>query len=464
MLERYRKLVEEELNQNNKLSLSDRLSIAQSSLDIDAKQSMMIAARVLDMGVPFAFPDYLYELERRDEISNNTLYRIALSKLANNTLYTPNHATLLSVFAFREKLQVLQIRTNGTDSPNIQFGALTTNLSPSPKPFNLELARAYLNAAYIYLVAKSIPLEQEGHPNAEYVIQCYFLAKKLNGYANKLNLNQNRQWEQLSNKHELIAQRAGLTISDLSGLSNLAEKLVNEGSIFQFDDGASAFEKAKTTKDAKEKTELLVRGIHELLEAEKFAEAEQKIKEIEDENIIEPIKDYFHFRIGKTAIRKREWNEVISHSNKIANPQLRMYLFLEGIKESLKNRKKDVALGYLQLGTNTVQKIEDKAIKAKALVAMAGLLTSFDSVWNSQTVIDAIKAINQADNYDGTNYSVTIELPKLRLFFPLSDSDINTSFERAAKNDWISTINATSDITRKEIRAKAQIAVCRSIL
>jgi hypothetical protein len=463
-IERYRKLVEEELNQNSKLSLRDRLSIAQSSLDIDVRQSAMIAARLLDSGVPSSFPDYLYELEKRDEISANTLYRVALSKLVSSAIYNPNHSTYLSAFAFREKLLVVQIRTNSSESPRIEYASLTNNLLPSPKPFSLELAGTYLNAAYIFLEAKRIRLEQEGQLNAEYVMQCYFLAKKLNGYANRLNLNQNRQWEQLSSRYELIAQRAGFTVVDLNNLSNTAQRLVNEGSIFQFDDGASAFEKAKATKDANEKTELLVRGIHELLEAEKFAEAEQKIREIEDEKVIEQITDYFHFRASSVNIRKREWSESLYHSNKINNPQLRMYVLLEGLKASLKNGKKDIALGYLQLATNTVQKIEDKSVKAKGLAAMAGLLSSFDSTWGSQTLADAIKAINQADSYDGANYSVQITLPNMNLFFPLDNSDINSCFEQAAKSDWMNTTNATTDITRKEIRAKAQIAACRSIL
>ena len=463
-LDRFGKLTEELSQTNENLSPRDRLAVAQSSLDVNARQSAMLAARLLSAGVPGTFPDYLYQLEIRDEEAAAGVYRTALSQLGGNPIYTPNHATILSAYAFREKLLVLEIRSNSKTTPHIEFGSLTNNLSPSPKALNLELARIYLTVAYGFLEQRLIVLQPKTELDQEYLVQCYFLAKKLNAYAVRLNLNEGGRWEQLGKYYELLGQRAGLTNDELGSLARLAERLVAEGSIFQFDDGASAFEKARASKDREEKTALLVRGIHELMEAGKFAEAEQKLGEIEDDALASRMMDYFQFRVARAAIRKRKWQDMSNHAHKIIDQQLATYLFLEGTEAAFKSGKKDVAFDYLQAAMSTVSRIDDKPSKAKALVAISGLLVSVDPAWSSQSVLDAASAMNQAESYDGTNYSVTIELPKLKLFYPLNDSDINTCFERSARTDWPGTISAASTISKSEIRAMAQIAACRSVL
>ncbi len=463
-LDRFGKLAEELSQTSENLSPRDRLAVAQSSLDVNARQSAMLAARVLSAGVPGTFPDYLYQLEVRDEESAADLYRAALSQLAGNPIYTPNHATILSAYAFREKLLVVEIRSNDKAATHIEFGSLTNNLSPPPKALNLELARAYLSVAYGFLAQRLIVLQPKTELDQEYLIQCYFLAMKLSAYAGRLNLNEGGRWEQLGRNYELLGQRAGLTNEELASLARLAERLVAEGSIFQFDDGASAFEKARVSRDREEKTAMLVRGIHELLEVGKFTEAEQKLGDIEDDAVLSRMMDYFHFRVARAAIRKRKWQDVSNHTHKIIDQQLATYLFLEGTGAAFKSGKKDVAFDYLQAAMSTVSRIDDKPSKAKALVAIGGLLVSVDPAWSSQSVLDAARAINQAESYDGTNYSVTIELPKLNLFLPLNDSDINTCFERSARTDWPGTISAANTISKSEIRAMAQIAACRGVL
>jgi hypothetical protein len=463
-LDRFGKLTEELSQTSENLSPRDRLAVAQSSLDVNARQSAMLAARLLSAGVPGSFPDYLYQLEIRDEEAATDLYRTALSQLAGNPIYTPNHATILSAYAFREKLLVLEIRSNDKATTHIEFGSLTNNLSPPPKALNLELARAYLSVAYGFLAQRLFVLQPKTELDQEYLVQCYFLAKKLSAYAGYLNLNEGGRWEQLGRNYELLGLRGGLTNDELGSLARLAERLVAEGSIFQFDDGASAFEKAKTSKNREEKTALLVRGIHELLEAGKFAEAEQKIGDIEDDAVLSRVMDYFHFRIARAAIRKRKWQDMTNHTHKIVDQQLATYLFLEAAEAAFKSGKKDLASEYLQSAMSMVSRIDDQPSKAKALVALSGLLVSVEPAWSNQSLLDAARAMNQADSYDGANYSVTIELPKLRLFLPLNDSDLNTSFERSAKTDWPGTISAASTISRSEIRAMAQIAACRSVL
>jgi hypothetical protein len=64
LLDKFQKLLEEVLK-GNTLSLNERLSLAQASLDSDAAQSAALAAKVLEGGIPGSFPSYLNELEQR---------------------------------------------------------------------------------------------------------------------------------------------------------------------------------------------------------------------------------------------------------------------------------------------------------------------------------------------------------------------------------------------------------------
>jgi len=304
-------------------------------------------------------------------------------------------------------------------------------------------------------------LQPQTSSNQEYIIQCYFLASKLNAYAVTLNLVRDDRWQQLTMQFEILARRAGVPIEELDNIARLAQRLASEGTVFRFDDGASAFEKAKVSKDANEKTEWLVRGIHELVEAGKFAEAERRIAEIKDDKLVAQITDYLNFRAAKAAVAKRKWNDLTGYSAKIVDARLRTYVLLDGIDAAFKNKKKTLGSEYLQSVLSVAAMIDNKSDRAKALIAISSLVESDSS---SQALLDAVAAINQAQDYDGSDYAVTIELPKLKISFSLKDSNISASVQTASKRDWNGVISATNTISRVEIRAMAQLAACRTVL
>jgi hypothetical protein len=75
-----------------------------------------------------------------------------------------------------------------------------------------------------------------------------------------------------------------------------------------------------------------------------------------------------------------------------------------------------------------------------------------------------VNAINRANQYDGSAYSVTLEAANSKVWLPVSNSDLTHCFEQAAKRDWSTALAAAQNIESKALRMQAYIAACRNVL
>ena len=265
LLDKFEKLLEDVLK-GHSLSPDERLSLAQAGLESDAAQSVALAAKVLEVGVPGSFPSYLNELEQRDPAAATTLFRKALSILANGRIYNPVQATVLSAYVFRESQVSVPMATGGRNGAPLEFGMFASPLSPPSRDLNRALVGAYLAAAGSYLNAEVIGLEQQGGPDAIHVGLCYFLVKKLRGYADRLGLDRSQNWVMLDTKFAILAERAKLSSSALSGLATVAQRIVTENTVFRFYGGETAFAAAEKAGDPTKRAELLATGIRQQID------------------------------------------------------------------------------------------------------------------------------------------------------------------------------------------------------
>ena len=157
--------------------------------------------------MPASFPSYLNELEQRDPTAAASLFRVALSILSGGRVYNPVQVTVLSAYVFRESYMSVPVVRGGRDGVPLEFGTFASTLSPPSRDLNRTLVRAYLAASGTYLNAEAIGLEQRGDPDAIHVALCFFLAKKLRGYVDRLSLDRSPDWALLDAKYN--ACRAG---------------------------------------------------------------------------------------------------------------------------------------------------------------------------------------------------------------------------------------------------------------
>ena len=169
-------------------SNKEKLSLAQESLGSDLQKSVELASSVLQQGVPWGFPQFLYDLRQADVSSADALYGEGLNILASGHNYHALDAIQLSAYAFREDMMLLPMPDSGT-SGNLQIGMLTKKLSPPPYNLNRTLAFGYLAATQNYLTIQLQLGNTIGNDPVQ-LVQSLFLATKLSVYSAKLGSNQ----------------------------------------------------------------------------------------------------------------------------------------------------------------------------------------------------------------------------------------------------------------------------------
>lgn len=447
------------------VSPSERLSLAQAGLESDAAQSVALAAKVLEAGVPGSFPSYLNELEQRDPAAAATLFRKALSILATGRVYNPIQATVLSAYVFRESQVSVPMATGGHNGTPLEFGMFASPLSPPSRELNRALVGAYLAAAGSYLNTEVIGLEQQADPDAGHVGLCFFLVKKLRGYADRLGLDRGQNWGVLDTKFAILAARAKLSNSALSGLTTVAQRIVTESTVFRFDAGETAFAAAEKASDPAKRAQLLATGIRQQIDEGKYSEAVQRIDDVRDEQFREQLNIYLSFRMAEASIKKLDWHGFNAQVNRVSDARLRAYLVLSAAQAASDAGNKEMFSEFLVAAMSLLPKIEDANARAAVLVTAAGIVyAAADPSWGEQVLTDSVKAINRADRYDGGVYSVTLEVPQYKVWLPIPKSDLSHSFELAAKRDWPASIAAAQGIESKALRSQAYIAACRNVL
>lgn len=464
LLDKFQKLLADVLK-GDSLSPSERLSLAQASLESDTVQSAALAAKVLEAGVPGSFPSYLNELEQRDGAAAASLFRVALSILAGGQVYNPIHVTILSAYVFRESQMSVPVASGGRAGVPLEFGTFASPLSPPSRDINRTLAAGYLAASGAYLNAEAIGFEQHTDPDAIHVGLSFFLVKKLRGYADRLGLDGRQEWAMLDAKYTLLADRAKLSHKAVSDLATVAQRIVAENTVFRFDGGEAVLAAAAQVEDPSQRAELLAKGISQLIEEGKYGEAVQKIADLRNEKFRQQLNTYLSFRMAETSLKKLEWDSFNAQVNRVSDAELRTYLILSAALNASAAGKKKMSSEFLLTALAWFPKIEDPNARAAALVTTAGILyASADASWGGQVLSEGVNAINRANRYDGGVYAVMLEAANSKMWLPLPKSDLSHCFEQAAKRDWTGTLAAAQSIESKALRAQAYIAACRYVL
>lgn len=446
-------------------SYKERLALAQESLDSDLKRSVGLASALLEIGVPSDFAQYLYDLRKRDAEAATALYRKALVVLSKGQAYGAADAINLSVYAFGERMVLVPVPDTQAEGKRLTFGISTRRLSSVDTQADASLPSEYMAAARSYLSAQFQPQSPRGS-SAIYLGQSLFLVKKLAVYASRLGIGGEGDWQQIEGITETRCRNLGMDEEVIRYLEGFGERLAAQDDVFQMRE-ATSLKEAKQIGDESQRDKLLTRGAWNMIQEQKFRDAEAWVNEVADDSTRRRLTEILHYYAGKRASEALDWYEFDRQAGMIEDLRIRSLLLIAGARARSDRGpdERNQAELYLLQARNLSTRITEKKSEAATLVAIASFSASLDPQLSRESLSEAVKLINSAEDYDGAELQVDVTLaPDFRVRLTLPDSDLVTCFRHSAELDWLNTLSRTEDLSSKRLKAVAQVAVSRAVL
>jgi hypothetical protein len=441
----------------------EKLSVAQEMLASNTKRAVEVAGGILQRGIPVTFPQFLYDVRRTDPLSADILYREALRVLEDGHVYRPAEAIYLSAYAFRERFVLLPAADDQTPKgANLQFGVLTRPLNGPDYTVDPATANAYLVSAGRYMT-KQLGFGSTGPHDPVQLVELLFLVAKLNVYSTRLRSSTAGGWQQL--KFDLIVRckNAGIDVGTIQSITGYAERLASSEEVFQFGD-QSSLEKAKDIEDQERRNEVLARGIWNLIQGQRFQEAEVWIKQIDVEELRKTLVELIEYYSGKASSRARDWSEVNRRASRIKDNRIALLLLLDGASHSTQGRERKIAKQFVLDARALVSRIPSGPDKAKSLVTLVTVATEVYPELTAELMPETLTAINAAEDYDGSSLQVRLNISRFQVVLTNQNSTLETCLQRAARVDWVSALNVAQSLNSKKLKPLALISVCSAIL
>jgi hypothetical protein len=180
------------------------------------------------------------------------------------------------------------------------------------------------------------------------------------------------------------------------------------------------------------------------------------------------VREYVDFEFIQIAIRKKDASETsrLAKIGQITHSQ-RAWAYTQAARW-LPDSERDTALEFLGEAIAEVQRVEDgPRDRAVLLVGVARRLLMFDRVRAWQTMSEAVKAANQADNFTGESLiTFSIGAGNVIKFKQIGgeDSGLAGIFRLLAKDDLTHSVDLARSFKNDAPRATATLAIAASLL
>lgn len=460
--EKFFKLRDAEISGEN--NLNEKLKTAREGEEFDIEQSVNLVGKIIEFGIPNTFPQYLFDLKKKNPALADNLYRQALFNLSAKPIYKSSDAVYLSIYAFNESILILPfIEKNNSDD----FFVFTNNVNPPTRNSDRNIIVGYVSAYRNFLNSRLQNQAPENFNTPNNLLQTYFLNKKLKAYNRLYNLGGQDISEGFEASLLLLAQNAGLSLKLLNDVTNYAERTASNNNPLGLDEGENMFEKAEKSNDPKEKLQFTIEGILRLIDRRKFAEAESKIFALSIEEIKDSLNLLLNTRASLFAIEQNDWEEFDKRVNKISDKQIKAYLFVKALYTlDVQKQRKNLFADYLLQAEKNLDAIDDKKSKAKGLLTLSALILAGDKMKGRLLFIDALKVLNNVPDFREDSFEITVKIPGRTAHFAdyLYKDGFEKSFMLLAKIDWLDSQIQTNQVKSPGLQAIAQVAAAKSVL
>ncbi len=208
---KFLKLKEDEVSVED--DLDEKLKVAKEGEDVDIQQSVNLVSKIIEFGIPGLFPQYLFDLKKKNPVLADNLYRQALFNLSAKPIYKPRDAILISSYAFNEPVFLSpRFEENKLD----KFFIFNTPLNSPSRTASKSSVAAYFSAYQSFFNSR-LQSQAIGNFNApDNLLQAYFLNKKLKAYDRLYNFVNQNSWVNFENNLIPLARNAGINSQRLN--------------------------------------------------------------------------------------------------------------------------------------------------------------------------------------------------------------------------------------------------------
>ncbi len=190
---------------------------------------------------------------------------------------------------------------------------------------------------------------------------------------------------------------------------------------------------------------------------------------IDDLSLRSQLLSRVYFTRGQRALKDKKLAEARKLAAKVDELDQRAYLYSQIVSESIKQTRNDAqARELLEDVMDAVAKAPNTEIKARALLAVAYLYSTFDPNRAIAVLGDAVKTINRLDSFNLSSDTVLkrIEGKAFGFYTALRSPGFNpeTAFREIGKVDFDGTLYLASNLTDKSLRAMTSLALVEQCL
>jgi len=204
-------------------------------------------------------------------------------------------------------------------------------------------------------------------------------------------------------------------------------------------------------------------------DAESLEQIEAAAAKIDDLTLRVQLLSRVYFNRAQRALKDKKIDEARKLAAKVDELDQRAYLYSQIATESIKKTKNDAqAREMLDDVLDAVAKAPNTEIKARGLLAVAYLYSSFDPNRAVAVLGDAVKTINRVESIDLTSDTVLerIEGKVFGFYTSLQTPGFNpeVGFREIGKVDFDGTLYLASNLTDKSLRAMTTLALVERCL
>jgi len=444
--------------------LNESLELASEGLEFDEPRTLALLSAVLQQGVPSQFPKFIFELKEKNPNAADLLTRKAIDNLAVNPNYKALDAIYLSVIIFNETGILIPSLKDNT-KPN-EFFVFTSFVGESKRPSSRENISAYFSSAQNFFRGRLQNQSNGFFGSPQNLIRVYFLIEKLKSYNQVYKLNNSEPLNDISIPIIPLMEIAGFSEKTLTDVRGFARRLADSNNPLALDDGTNLLEKADNAKNPEEKLDYLIRGIIQLIEFKKFAEAERRIFDVENTEIRDSLYLLLNQRAGLEAAKNKNWDEFENRTEKITEKSFKAFLYLKAV--SILEYKNNTILfsEFVIKAEKNVKDISDKNAKASAYMLLALLVAPLNQASWIQITPSAIKAVNEAAGYDEDEFEIVVKIPTRQTYFAsaLGANSYRNFFRQLAEHNWDDSQIEALQIKSKGLQSIAQIVTAQAVL